>query len=129
MKSTGRRILICCHRLGVGPRTGRCWLATEHGSTETLDTMFRVSVACEGIPPHGWSSAFADVKSEFSKRWWHHFVHCSWEGDALILVVDNEYDNNGAAVADEFSDTVAAYAPGTPGYRVRVLSVLTSSDV
>ena len=91
--------------------------------------MFRVSVACEGIPPHGWPDALADVEGEFSKRTWHHIVHCGWEGSALILVVENNYDNDGAAVADEFSDTVAAYAPRTSEYQVRVLSVVTSSDV
>jgi hypothetical protein len=89
--------------------------------------VFRVSVACEGIPPDAWPDALVDVESEFSKRTWHHIVHCGWEGGALILVVDNDYDKDGAAVADEFSDAVAAYAPGTPGYRVRVLSVATSS--
>jgi len=45
------------------------------------------------------------------------------------LVVNNDYDEDGAAVADEFSDTVAAHSPGTLGYRVRVLSVVASSDV
>jgi hypothetical protein len=89
--------------------------------------VFRVSVACEGIPPHVWPDALVDVESEFSKRTWHHIVRCNWEAGALILVVENDYDKDGAAVADEFSDAVAAYAPGTPGYRVRVLSVVTSS--
>jgi hypothetical protein len=84
--------------------------------------VFRVSVACEGIAPDAWPDALVDVESEFSKRTWHHVVHCSWEGGALILVVDKD----GAAVAGEFSDAVAAYAPGTPGYRVRVLSIATS---
>jgi hypothetical protein len=89
--------------------------------------VFRVRVACEGIPSLAWPDALVDVDSEFSKRTWHHIVRCSWEAGALILVVDNHYDKDGAAVVDEFSATVAAYAPGTPGYRVRVLSVVTSS--
>ena len=91
--------------------------------------MFRVSVACEGIPPHAWPDALGDVESEFSRRTWHRIIHCGWEGGALILVVDNDHDRDGTALADEFSDTVAAYAPGTLGYRVRVLSVVTSGDV
>jgi hypothetical protein len=43
----------------------------------------------------------------------------------LILVADNDYDRDGEALADEFSDTVAAYAPGTPapGYRVRQINL------
>ena len=102
---------------------------TPRRSASSLDTVFRVSVACEGIPPNAWPDALVDVGSEFAKRTWHHIVHCGWEGGALILVVDNDYDKDGAAVADEFSDTVAAYAPGTSAYRVRVLSVVTTSDV
>jgi hypothetical protein len=47
---------------------------------------------------------------------------CRWDGSTLVLVADNYYDHNGESLADEFADTVAAYAPGTPGYRVRVLS-------
>jgi hypothetical protein len=38
---------------------------------------------------------------------------------------ENDYDDDGEALADEFSDTVAAYAPGTPGYRIRIVSVET----
>jgi hypothetical protein len=91
--------------------------------------VFRVSVACEGIPPNVWPDALVDVESEFANRTWHRIVRCGWERDVLVLVVDNDYDNDGEALADEFSDTVAAYAPGTPGYRVRVLSVVTHSDV
>jgi hypothetical protein len=41
------------------------------------------------------------------------------------LVADNDYDYDGEALAAEFSDTIAAYAPAkpAPGYRVRILSV------
>jgi hypothetical protein len=41
----------------------------------------------------------------------------------LLLTVENDYDANGEALADEFSDAIAAYAPGTPGYPVRIVSV------
>jgi hypothetical protein len=41
----------------------------------------------------------------------------------LLLPVENDYDADGEALADEFSDTIAAYAPGTPGYSVRIVSI------
>ena len=43
-----------------------------------------------------------------------------WIGLTLLLVATNDYDDDGEAIANEFSDTdtVAAYAPGMPGYRV-----------
>jgi hypothetical protein len=85
--------------------------------------MFRVSVSCEGIVPADWPDALGDVAEEFASRPWHKIVDCRWDGSTLILVADNDYDDGGEALADEFSDSIAAYAPGTPGYRVRIVSV------
>jgi len=70
-----------------------------------------------------WPNAVADVAEEFVSRPWQKVVDVRWDGDALILIADSDYDHDGEALADEFCDTVAAYAPGTPGYRVRILSV------
>ena len=87
--------------------------------------MFRVSVSCDGILPSAWPDALDDVAQEFKSRPWHKVIDCHWDGITLVLVADNDYDHDGEALAAEFSDTVAAYAPGTPvpGYRVRILSV------
>jgi len=87
--------------------------------------MFRVTVSCEGIAPIIWPGALADVAEEFASRARHKIVDCRWEADTLILVADNDYDEDGEGLADELSDAVAAYAPGTPGYRIRILSVST----
>jgi hypothetical protein len=35
----------------------------------------------------------------------------------------SDSDSDGEALADELSETIAAYAPGNPRYRVRILSV------
>jgi hypothetical protein len=91
--------------------------------------MFRVTVSCEGITLAEWPNALADVAKEFASRDWHQFVDCRWEGSTLVLVADNDYDDDGEALADEFSDTVAANAPGTPGYRIRIQSVLSLGAV
>jgi hypothetical protein len=85
--------------------------------------MFRVSVSCEGILPADWPGAIADVAEEFASRPWQKIADCRWDGSMLILVADNDYDDDGEALADEFSDAIAAYAPGTPMYEVRILSV------
>jgi hypothetical protein len=91
--------------------------------------MYRVTVSCEGNAPIDWPDAPADVAAEFASRQWHQFVDCRWEGSTLFLVADNDYDDDGEALADEYSDTVAAYAPGTPGYRIRITSVSTLGGV
>ena len=85
--------------------------------------MFRVTVKCEGISPGDWPDALADVADEFKSRPWNKIRDCHWDGNALVLVSDSDSDRDGEALADEFSDTVAANAPGTLSYRVRILSV------
>jgi hypothetical protein len=84
--------------------------------------MFRVTVNCEGISQTDWPDALADVAEEFKSRPWNKIFDCHWDGNALVLVADSDSDSDGEALADEFSDTIAAYAPGNPGYRVRILS-------
>lgn len=96
-------------------------------SRRHLTVVFRVSVSCDGILPTDWPDALDDVAQEFKSRPWQKGTDCHWDGVTLVLVADNDYDYDydGEALAAEFSDTVAAYAPGTPapGYRVRILSV------
>ena len=55
-------------------------------------------------------------------------VSVAWSGTTLVVIADNDFDTDGEALADEFSDTVAAYVPGTPGYRVRILSAVSVGD-
>jgi hypothetical protein len=90
--------------------------------------VYRVTVACEGIAPDTWPDAVSDLKTEFDMRPHHQIVSVAWSGDVLVLVADNDYDKDGESLADEFSDTVAACAPGTPGYRVRILSAVSVGD-
>ena len=85
--------------------------------------MFRIIVSCDGITPEQWPEAVSDVRVEFASRHWHRIIDIRWSGQTLLLTVENDYDARGEALADEFSDTIAAYAPGTPGYSVRIVSV------
>ena len=90
--------------------------------------MFRVTVKCDGIGPYDWPDALDDVRAEFVERPWHRVVDVHWSGQALVLVADSAHDADGVALADELSDAVAAYAPGTPGYRVSIVSVEAFGD-
>ena len=83
--------------------------------------MFRINVSCDGITPEQWPEAISDVREEFASRHWHRVIDIRWSAQTLLLTVDNDYDADGEA--DEFSDTIAAHAPGTPGYSVRIVSV------
>jgi hypothetical protein len=33
---------------------------------------------------------------------------CAWDGSQLILQADNDFDSNGLALVDEFSDAISA---------------------
>jgi hypothetical protein len=86
--------------------------------------MFRITVSCDGIPPEEWPDAIRDVQEEFSSRPWHEIIDIRWSDRTLLVTAENDCDANGEALADEFSDTIAADAPGTPGYSVRIVSVV-----
>lgn len=72
--------------------------------------MYRVVLACGGIPKSAGAEAATDIAKEFAEhRPWHTNVSCTWDGSRLILSADNDYDRDGLASMDEFSDCLAAY--------------------
>jgi hypothetical protein len=72
--------------------------------------MFQIIATCTGVPAAAGSEAAADITAEFREhRPWHAAATCTWEADRLVLVVQNDFDGTGAAVADEFSDAISAY--------------------
>lgn len=70
--------------------------------------MFSIVVACEGVPPEAAPQAALEIVEEFKHRPWHQNVACVWDGRALVLNAVNDYDTNGLALLDEFSDALAA---------------------
>jgi hypothetical protein len=88
--------------------------------------MYKVVLACNGVPANAGLEAAADITKEFAEhRTWHQNVTCSWDGSRLILEAVNEYDASGKALQDEFSDCIAAYvAEGFEG-QITVESVST----
>jgi hypothetical protein len=56
--------------------------------------------------------AAIDVTEEFANRPWHQGVLCTWDGRTLLLRAENDFDSDGVALADEFSDAVAASIEG-----------------
>jgi len=70
--------------------------------------MYRVILACSGVPEQVGAAAACDIAEEFTHRPWHQNVQCSWDGSRLLLQADNDYDIDGSALTDEFSDAIAA---------------------
>jgi len=68
--------------------------------------MFRVELNCSGLPSDLGSQAAEDITNSFKERTWHQNVRCTWDGALLRLVAENDFDSNGLALLDEFSDEI-----------------------
>ena len=54
---------------------------------------------------------------------WHENVTCVWNGSQLILQADKDFDSNGLALVDEFSDAISACIKDGFDGDIEVLSV------
>jgi hypothetical protein len=72
--------------------------------------MYKVVLSCGGVPEAAGAEAAADITKEFAEhRTWHKNALCTWDGSRLILSAENDYDSEGLALMDEFSDCISAY--------------------
>jgi len=72
-----------------------------------------------------WQSLPAHNRPPWILRPQHQNVRCTWDGRALRLGADNDYDDNGLALRDEFSDAISACVKGPGDGDLRVISVTT----
>lgn len=70
--------------------------------------MYRIVLACNGVPADVGEVAARDITEEFIHRPWHQNVRCEWDGSRLTLQGENDFDSNGLALLDEFSDAISA---------------------
>lgn len=69
--------------------------------------IYRIVLACAGVPPQLGEQGAKDITEEFNHRQWHQNVRCDWDGNALVLHAENDYDEDGKALTDEFSDLIS----------------------
>lgn len=75
--------------------------------------MFRIVLSCDGVPPSAAPEVALDIAAEFTEhRTWHRKVSCRWTGSQLILQAENDFDSEGLALMDEFSDCLSAFIAG-----------------
>jgi hypothetical protein len=70
--------------------------------------MYKARVSCKGLSHDEGAPAPEDILDEFTRRPWHKNVRCEWDGASLWLEAENDYDADGMALLDEFSDAVLA---------------------
>jgi len=88
-----------------------------------MDLMFHVVLECEGIHPEEGDQAATNITEEFSKNPWHHNPKCTWDKTTLRLEVDTDFDSQGLALRDEFSDAIVACVVNAEYTNMRVVSV------
>jgi len=87
--------------------------------------MYRVVLACYGVPESAGPEAAAEIAAEFMEhRTWHTNVSCTWDGELLSLRADNDFDSEGLALLDEFSDCIAAYIKEFFDGEIKVTSIM-----
>ncbi|HWZ32717.1 MAG TPA: hypothetical protein VNX18_15350 [Bryobacteraceae bacterium] len=89
---------------------------------DEIGERYRVILICDGVPLEGGPQAAIDVTEEFTHRPWHQNVESAWDGKSLVLRAENDYDPNGTALMDEFSDAIAASVGGGFGYNISLVS-------
>jgi hypothetical protein len=70
--------------------------------------MYRITLSSNCVKADCGEAAARDITEEFTHRPWHQNVRCEWDGSRLLLHAENDYDSNGLALMDEFSDAIAA---------------------
>ena len=85
--------------------------------------MFHIVLECELAESAGPQQAALDITKEFLRRPWHQNVRCTWGGRALRLEADNDYDDHGLALRDEFSDAISACVKDPGDGDLQVVSV------
>ena len=90
--------------------------------------MFKITLSCSGVPEKEGRVGAADIVEELAHRPWHQNVQCLWQGGRLILHAENDYDSDGRALLDEFSDAIAACIVAGVEGEIRVDSVVRSEE-
>ena len=72
--------------------------------------MHRFVLECSDVPAAEGEEAASDIEREFREQRPHHRnVRCSFEDGKLVLQAENDWDVDGLALMDEFSDCISAY--------------------
>ena len=86
-------------------------------------TWYRIVLQCGGVPPDVGATAAADITEDFWQRTWHRNVLCRWDGARLTLTTENDFDRDGHATSDEFSDAISACIKGGFDGDISIVSV------
>jgi hypothetical protein len=84
----------------------------------------RVTLAATNFSQEQGRAAAADLVEGFKHRPHHRNVTCEWNEGSLILHAENDDDDKGLALMDEFSDEISANVTQPPNGNIRIVSVV-----
>jgi hypothetical protein len=71
--------------------------------------MYRITLVCDGVPASAGEEAARDITQHFKAHYPHEGnAICSFDGESLRLVAENDHDPEGRNLMDEFSDVISA---------------------
>jgi hypothetical protein len=85
---------------------------------------YRVTLSCDGLSSRTGAQAAIDIAEEFTHRPWQENLECTWDGTSLVLVAENDFDPDGRALSDEFSDAITTCISDGFDGQIRVVSVV-----
>lgn len=84
--------------------------------------MYKIALKCENVPSEA-ASAARDIEEHFCQSRQHHQnVRCYYDSNKIFLIAENDYDERGFALMDEFSDALSAYMQPFDG-DIKIISV------
>ena len=86
---------------------------------------YRIILRWDDVPAHLGQKAATEIEQGFSRRTWHHNVVCKWNGNnnTIIIEAENDFDKQGLALMDEFSDEISACVKDAGDGGIQVVSV------
>jgi hypothetical protein len=91
--------------------------------------MFTIKLICRGIPKELGPKVATNITEEFRYCSWYANAICRWREDALQLEATSDFDSDGRALAEEFSDAISACVAEPFDGAILVEQVVRISDL
>jgi hypothetical protein len=86
--------------------------------------MYCITLECAGVPQSAGEEAAHDITQEFREHYPHERnVLCSFVGQKLTLIAENDHDPDGLNLIDEFSDQISANIAEPFDGEIKLISV------
>ena len=91
--------------------------------------MFTIKLICRGIPIDLGPRVATNITEEFRYCSWYENAICLWRGGALQLEATSDFDSDGRALAEEFSEAISACVAEPFDGAILVEQVVRISDL